>query len=210
MSRRIVTAHEQHEMLAPWRVVAAVAEDDPLWSLLDPASGGEHVPTTPTPPDTPRPSQPPIEGVPVGWERYYQHIREQPDTSGNAHLMMPTDLLDHYREYDRPTDDPQAQTLKKVITEHGGIRQPLILSTSPTHGLLTEGNNRLALAKEMGISHLPVKVYHDDRVQANEGTPVEHHPDFMPWLQANKDSLPSFWRKKTSAIARRTSREVHQ
>ena len=49
MVRRLITAREQYEMLAPWRVAADIPDNDPLWALLDPASGGKHTPYVPPP-----------------------------------------------------------------------------------------------------------------------------------------------------------------
>ncbi|WP_131813761.1 hypothetical protein [Mycolicibacter kumamotonensis] len=174
---------------------AANADIDSLLELLTGDTFGRpddfEEPSPPSPP-----KYDPVPGVPEGWERYYHHIIDTPDSTDSAHLMMPTDQVLHYREYDRDPNDENYQTVKKVIQDHGGIRQPLILSTNDTHGLLAEGNHRAAIAKELGITHLPVKVYHDDEVQQNEGSPVAHHPDFAPWLAQNKDSLPSFWGKR--------------
>ncbi|APD17115.1 hypothetical protein FDH18_gp073 [Mycobacterium phage Lukilu] len=128
--------------------------------------------------------------VPEPWQRYYDHMSAQPDTSGNAHLMMPTDLVHHYREYDRDPADPNYQVLKKVIQEHGNqIRQPLVINADDTHGVLTEGNHRAAIARELGITHLPVRVQYGPKAQANEGTPVPHHPAFKQWLDANIGGL---------------------
>lgn len=180
-----------------YRTAAAHAVD-PLLDLLEGPTFSRPSPTTLTSP-SPQAAEPPVEGVPKGWERYYHHISQQPDTSSNAHVMMPTELVNHYREYQRDPDDPQYQTVKKVVQEHGGIRQPLVLSTNDTHGLLTEGNHRAAIAQELGISKLPVRVYHDDQVQVNEGEPVPHHPAVQQWLDANKHQLPSFWGKRTAA-----------
>ncbi|AEL97759.1 ParB-like nuclease domain protein [Mycobacterium phage Dandelion] len=128
--------------------------------------------------------------VPEPWQRYYDHMSAQPDTSGNAHLMMPTDLVHHYREYDRDPADPNYQVLKKVIQEHGNqIRQPLVINADDTHGVLTEGNHRAAIARELGITHLPVRVQYSPKAQANEGAPVPHHPAFKQWLDANTGTL---------------------
>ncbi|AON96848.1 hypothetical protein BI081_gp097 [Mycobacterium phage Tonenili] len=128
--------------------------------------------------------------VPPEWQRYYDHMSGQPDRSQAAHLMMPTELVHHYREYDRDPADPNYQVLKKVIREHGNqIRQPLVINADDTHGVLTEGNHRAAIARELGITHLPVRVQYGPKAQANEGTPVPHHPAFKQWLDANMGTL---------------------
>ncbi|AXN53906.1 hypothetical protein SEA_RABINOVISH_80 [Mycobacterium phage Rabinovish] len=142
--------------------------------------------------------------VPPEWQRYYDHMSGQPDRSQAAHLMMPTELASHYQEYDRDPHSPNYQVLKKVIQEHGNqIRQPLVMSVNDTHGLLTEGNHRAAIARELGITHLPVRVQYGPDVQANEGTPVAHHPAFKQWLDANAGTL------RTAAVDSEMTSLVH-
>ena len=191
--RRIVTARDQWEMLSPWKTASEVDVNDPLWDLLGLPPGGDRKPYTPAPKE-PELQPDPIPGVPTGWEKYYNAYKDYPDASDKAHVHVPTEILDHYREYDRPTDDPQSQVLEKILREHGNqIRQPLIISTDGSHASLIEGNHRLALAKKLGIPHLPVKVYYDKRVNINEGTPVPLEPWLKDWVGKNKDRLPSFY-----------------
>lgn len=176
------------------RTSATDFEDDELLDLLTGDTFGR-----PAPAADPQFEEPePIEGIPAGWERYYTHISETPDTTGNAHTMLPTDVVRHYREYERDLDSENAQVLRRVIEEHGGIRQPLIISTDGTDALLTEGNHRAEIAHQLGIGELPVKIYYDDAVQANEGTPVPLEDTLREFVETHRDTLPSFWGRRTA------------
>jgi hypothetical protein len=68
--------------------------------------------------------------------------------------MVPTEVAHQYREYDRPVNE----SLKADIAAHG-IREPLIMNYSKTtgEGMIGEGNHRLRIAKELGITHVPVR-----------------------------------------------------
>ena len=133
--------------------------------------------------------EPSIPGIPPGYERYYKSLIDTPDTSHTAHIMMPTKLADYYKEYDRDTEDEQSQVLERAIREHGKIRQPMLISTDGTHALLHEGNHRLALAKKLGISHVPIRVQYNQEVRVNEGRPVLLDPTLKAWAEKNKDML---------------------
>lgn len=180
MSRRVVTAREQYEMFAPWHTAAGIAEDDPLWALLDPAWGGKHKPYVPPPRAPESPPDP---------DRYYKHLTEQEDRTHTAHAWLPIDVVDHYREYDRDTRNPDYQAVKRVVGEQG-VKLPLWISANDTHGLLVEGNNRLQAAKELGIPSLPVRFTYNDPPMSNEGnSPVPHHSVVKDWLARNRHKL---------------------
>ena len=107
------------------------------------------------------------------------------------HLMLPTEVAHHYREYDRPYDD----VLGRVIGDQG-IRQPLRISTDGTHATLHEGNHRLEVARRMGISHVPVQVTLEKpgEVINNGGRPpVPLEPHLGDWVRQNSHALKSFW-----------------
>lgn len=156
------------------RIAAGIADDDPLWGLLGSPPGG-------TKPREPAPQSPPPDP-----DRYYKHLIEQPDRTHTAHAWLPTDVVDHYKEYDRPTNNADYQAVKRAIGEQG-VKLPLWISANDTHGLLVEGNNRLRAAKELGIGSLPVRFTHDNPVRSNEGNPpVPHHPVVKKWLDQNR------------------------
>lgn len=151
----------------PWRVANDV---DDIMDLLGPSVKPARTPSSP-PPDP---------------DRYYNHLRNQEDRTHTAHTWLPTDVVNHYREYDRPTNNSDYQAVKRVIGEQG-IRLPLWISANDTHGLLVEGNNRLQAAKELGIPSLPVRFTRDNPVMSNEGNPpVPHHPAVKQWLNSNR------------------------
>lgn len=93
--------------------------------------------------------------------------------------MVPTSTLYRYREYDRPV----APGLADDVRRHG-IKDPLILTYSQSTGeaMLGEGNHRLAVARSLGISHLPARVWRvSGPIRGNGpgsrgGTPVPTRP----------------------------------
>lgn len=113
----------------------------------------------------------PIPGVPEGWERYVKNALAQEDRTNDATVWMPVEELKKYREYDRKSDPGSAEQLEalKYVIEKQGVRSPLGLSTDGTTALLHEGNHRLALAEELGIKELPVRITLDPEVIRNEG-----------------------------------------
>jgi len=160
----------------------AATDVDEIMDLLGISSSPRPVEPEPEP-------EPSIPGIPPGYERYYKSLIDTPDTSHTAHIMMPTKLADYYKEYDRDTEDEQSQVLERAIREHGKIRQPMLISTDGTHALLHEGNHRLALAKKLGISHVPIRVQYNQEVRVNEGRPVLLDPTLKAWAEKNKDML---------------------
>ena len=128
------------------------------------------------------------------YEPYPPNSPNLPD-SLKPHLMLPTDIAHHYREFDRP-DDENTQMLKRVIGDQG-IRQPLKISTDGTHALMIEGNHRLNVARQLGMSHVPVQVFMEKpgEVMTNESysKPVPLEPHLGDWIDQNRQHLKSFW-----------------
>lgn len=178
--RRIITAREQVEMLSPWRTAT---DFDEIMDLLGGPIKSWSYDTEPPKAD------PPIPGVPKGYEKYYKGCQSCEDKY-TPHMMMPTRIADYYKEYDRDTEEAQSRALEKVIREHGKIRQPLLISTDGTHAIMHEGNHRLALAKKLGMSHVPIRVSLDKEVKVNEGMPVPMEPFLKDWVTKNRDALP--------------------
>ena len=135
-----------------------------------------------------------------------QHLRDtyEPHPPGDPglpeslvpHLMLPTDIAHHYREYDRPVDDENTAMLTRVIADQG-IRQPLKISTDGTHAILHEGNHRVTVARQLGMSHVPVQVHLEKpgEVMTNSATsrPVPLEPVLGEWVNQNRQNLKSFW-----------------
>lgn len=67
------------------------------------------------------------------------------------------DLVDSYRCW------PRATVSREFIAdvEADGIRQPLVIYSTGSWGLLGEGNHRLAAARELGLCTVPVVVVPD-------------------------------------------------
>ncbi len=135
-----------------------------------------------------------------------QHLRDtyEPHPPGDPglpeslvpHLMLPTDVAHHYREYDRPVDDENTQMLRRVIADQG-IRQPLRISTDGTHAMLIEGNHRINVARSLGMSHVPVQVHLEKpgevMTNSTDSKPVPLEPVLGDWVRQNGHNLKSFW-----------------
>ena len=135
-----------------------------------------------------------------------QHLRDtyEPHPPGDPglpeglvpHLMLPTDIAHHYREYDRPVDDENTAMLTRVIADQG-IRQPLRISTDGTHAILHEGNHRLTVARQLGMSHVPVQVTLEKpgeiMTNSEASRPVPLEPVLGEWVNQNRQNLKSFW-----------------
>lgn len=74
--------------------------------------------------------------------------------------MVPLSVVGRYQEFDREKENPERITrLAKDIAENG-IRTPLELRYDHERGwgTLVEGNHRLAAARRLGLTHVPVVV----------------------------------------------------
>jgi hypothetical protein len=81
--------------------------------------------------------------------------------------LMPTEFVHSFREYDRQPggqhhikgSDHHYNKLRREMQEQG-IREPLIMGFHPATGTakLVEGNHRLAIARELGFTHVPVRI----------------------------------------------------
>mgnify|MGYP000428933448 CR=1 FL=1 len=99
--------------------------------------------------------------------------------------LVPVQVIDRYKEFTREVPmhgNEQFQELKADIKENG-IKEPLIIAYyqySKT-ALLVEGNHRLRIAKELGMSEVPVRV---SRYQGDDS----HYPKAkpVPGYQANE------------------------
>lgn len=112
------------------------------------------------------------------------------------HLMLPTDIARHYREHDRPVDDENTRMLTRVIADQG-IRQPLRISTDGTHAILHEGNHRVTVARQLGMSHVPVQVTLEKpgeiMTNSEASRPVPLESVLGDWVNQNRQNLKSFW-----------------
>lgn len=79
-------------------------------------------------------------------------------TFNSIDAKIPTKVLDAFKEFDRETPlrgEEYYNILKEDIAKHG-IRTPITLTIQGRKHLITEGNHRLKIAKELGIETLPV------------------------------------------------------
>lgn len=116
--------------------------------------------------------------IPERWVRYYDHIKDVPDrTNAPGVKMLPTDLVHHYREYDRAPNDGNMKVVEKLIKEQG-IRTPIVLEVNSFGGMIGEGNHRIAAAKKLGIKNVPVVIVHKGTINKNDVSSrgVSQHP----------------------------------
>jgi hypothetical protein len=89
------------------------------------------------------------------------------------------ELVDHYRCW------PKAQISQSLYEDVGenGITQPLVIYSNGSHGLLGEGNHRLAVAAGLGMTQVPVVVV-PDRLVLPKGMGPEHLRTLEPEVAA--------------------------
>lgn len=97
--------------------------------------------------------------------------------------FVPTETLLRHREYDRESEPREGPGHLDRITAsiaEKGVQAPLIMTYGQhdRRAYIGEGNHRLAAAKRLGISHLPVRVY---RVGNTDGRGAE-----VPGVEPNE------------------------
>ena len=111
------------------------------------------------------------------WEKTLDNFNKSKNSSDpseraywRAGQMVPIHELLPYREYNRKTQEKYPGHFNNVKDhiEQNGITDMGILSYNPkTHRVYqSEGNTRLAIAHELGFTHVPVRVYrfhHDNK-----------------------------------------------
>lgn len=143
-----------------------------------------------------RPHNPATDLPPAPRRDPYEEMRDlykdRPQGKIKYDLMIPTDIVNHYREHDRDYDD----RLEQVIREQG-IRQPVHISTDGTHAILNEGNHRLDIAQKLGIPEIPARIFVDDKVIRGDNRygkpPVPLEPFLKKFIDTNRGRLESFW-----------------
>lgn len=98
--------------------------------------------------------------------------------------MVPVEHIDRAREFDRAPGekdfdgDPQKwDALKSHMKEHG-ITSPIIMHYNPDTGesYVAEGNHRVQVAKELGMTHVPVVMYRHRRGVGYGGRHIKVKP----------------------------------
>lgn len=90
--------------------------------------------------------------------------------------LVPIETLRRYREYDREIgNDDYTVDLRDHIATYG-ICESIKLEYDPDTGIahIGEGNHRLTIAEELGITHLPVEIYRSRRRPNRQGVPYGH------------------------------------
>lgn len=103
--------------------------------------------------------------------QFHPHVRDYPaeragGVEGSVVGMVPTHVLDRYKEWDRtdeanhPGSAEKIAALREDLRSGTGIREPLDLHYNPRErwAVLGEGNHRLAAAKAEGVPEVPVRV----------------------------------------------------
>lgn len=104
-------------------------------------------------------------------------------------FQMPTDAVWHYRKFDveqsfEGEDDRRRQEELTENIARAGIEKPLsiILSDDHRHALIGDGNHRVAAARKLGLSTVPVWIdvwEPEDRAFLS----TQGAKDLEPWLQ---------------------------
>lgn len=104
------------------------------------------------------------------WEKTLQNFRNgkySSDPSTRAYWaageMVPVHEVEPYREFNRKTQEKYPghfKNVKNYIEKHGIDDMGILMYNPDTHHVYAgEGNTRLAVAKELGFTHVPMRVY---------------------------------------------------
>lgn len=105
-----------------------------------------------------------IEDVAENYFDYGQKLYDVDWNKGEKHIVVPTMILDKHKEWNRYRNNPNSHNTPeewdelKADIERNGITTPvhITLYKKSRKILMTEGNHRLAIAKELGIRLIPV------------------------------------------------------
>ena len=106
----------------------------------------------------------------------------------SSHPMFPVEHLDPHKTYDW-TDSVQRDGRLMKDMKAKGVQQPVEMETDGHLGILGDGNHRLAAAKLLGMSHLPVKFTKMSTRYLSRGGGVPLHPDIQAHLAANPHQI---------------------
>ena len=111
------------------------------------------------------------------WQEAWDEYLDRPTEAE----MVPTEAMSPYREYDRDIDaEKYTQDLRDHIAQHG-MTEAIKLEYNPDTGIahIGEGNHRLKIAEELGLSHVPVEVLRTSRNPSSvglSGAPLPNPP----------------------------------
>ena len=104
-------------------------------------------------------------------------------------LHMPTEAIRHYAPGTANWDMRDLTPGLVNDVKKNGVQRPVEIVTNGTHGSLIDGNNRLMAAHSLGITHLPVRVFHAQPGEIEDyDPPLEEHVG--NWLKGNEPHGP--------------------
>jgi len=87
--------------------------------------------------------------------------------------FVPTSDIEKYVEADRSSDARTSENVGKLaaqIERDGGIKEPVVLTVfKDKKAVITEGNHRVAAAKQLGIANVPVRVEFSNKKSTETG-----------------------------------------
>jgi hypothetical protein len=116
---------------------------------------------------------------------------------GHRRRYVHLDWVDYYRCW------PRAQVTDAFVDDVGvnGIQQPLVIYSNGSHGLLGEGNHRIAAARRLGLERIPIVIV-PDRLTLPEGMGQEHLRRLDPRTAAALAGVAQLhWRSNRHAIS---------
>lgn len=100
-------------------------------------------------------------------------------------LMVPTEVLTRYQSMPTERRSRADPILRRDIMANG-IKFPITLRTNGLQGLITDGNHRVAIARSLEITELPVQIWPDSlkRIHSSAGYPMVNG-EVKDWVEAN-------------------------
>ncbi len=93
--------------------------------------------------------------------------------STNKPEYVPIDDISQFVEVDRASDPRTSENvneLSKQIAKDGGVKEPIVLTVfKDKKAVITEGNHRVAAAKQLGIKSIPTRVEYSDKKSTDTG-----------------------------------------
>lgn len=150
------------------------------------------------------------------WEKTIDNFRKAKASGSpywHAGEMVPVSELQPYREYDRKTQQKYPghfDGVKSYIEKHGIDDMGILIYNPETKRVYAgEGNTRLAVAKELGFTHVPMRVYrmhHSNRAgatapksyPADRRVPPDIKPSEIGFNSMKFDDLGEAWYHGTS------------
>lgn len=116
-------------------------------------------------------------------------LNEHTASATNPPLNVPVEHLVPHMLYDRSYETkPYFQDLLKDM-KLNGAREPVTMDTDGTLGVLSDGNHRLAAARKLGMSTLPVQFLREPTRSLNREGAAFLHPSIRQHLADNPGAI---------------------